>query len=151
MPYFRMMYSSMLAYMVDANVGRSSGAVATSTFFRGILAFISLETAVPMQVWRCFFLECYCLYDYTKRITWVTVSTTPIFINVTIDIVFQVGCILFGVVLFLFLVFFAFGHLTKEPDGGKEQKTVRANKLIKLVSIIASDVRLSYKTNHIYC
>lgn len=48
--HHRMMYSSMLAYIVDANIGRSSGAVATSTFFRGILAFISLETAVPMQV-----------------------------------------------------------------------------------------------------
>ncbi|XP_006462310.1 hypothetical protein AGABI2DRAFT_72269 [Agaricus bisporus var. bisporus H97] len=47
--YFSMMYSSMLAYIVDANVGRSSGAVAASTFFRGILAFTSLETAVPMQ------------------------------------------------------------------------------------------------------
>lgn len=45
-----MMYSSMLAYIVDANVGRSSGAVAMSTFFRGILAFTSLETVVPMQV-----------------------------------------------------------------------------------------------------
>ncbi|KAF7767901.1 hypothetical protein Agabi119p4_7144 [Agaricus bisporus var. burnettii] len=43
------MYSSMLAYIVDANAGRSSSAVATNSVFRGIFAFISTETAVPMQ------------------------------------------------------------------------------------------------------
>ncbi|KAF9446367.1 MFS general substrate transporter [Macrolepiota fuliginosa MF-IS2] len=44
-----MMYSSILAYIVDANAGRSSSAVATNSVFRGIFAFISTELAVPMQ------------------------------------------------------------------------------------------------------
>jgi len=42
-------YSCSLTYIVDANVGRSSAAVATNSFFRGIFAFLAVETAVPMQ------------------------------------------------------------------------------------------------------
>ncbi|CCM00161.1 uncharacterized protein FIBRA_02189 [Fibroporia radiculosa] len=42
-------YSSTLAYIVDANVGRSSSAVACNSCFRGILAFIAAEVAVPLQ------------------------------------------------------------------------------------------------------
>ncbi|KAH7099006.1 vacuolar DHA amino acid exporter [Auriculariales sp. MPI-PUGE-AT-0066] len=42
-------YSSTLAYIVDANVGRSSIAVATNSFFRGVGAFVSAEIAVPLQ------------------------------------------------------------------------------------------------------
>lgn len=46
----RWMYASTLAYLVDANPGRSCTAVATNSSFRGSLAFISVMTAVPLQV-----------------------------------------------------------------------------------------------------
>jgi hypothetical protein len=46
----RWIYSSTLAYIVDANTGRSSMAVATNSSFRGLFAFISAEIAVPLQV-----------------------------------------------------------------------------------------------------
>ncbi|KAI9569106.1 major facilitator superfamily domain-containing protein [Boletus coccyginus] len=42
-------YSSALAYIVDANKGRSSTAVATNSAFRGIIAFIAAEIAIPLQ------------------------------------------------------------------------------------------------------
>ncbi|KAF8546911.1 MFS general substrate transporter [Imleria badia] len=42
-------YASTLAYIVDANVGRSSSAVATNSSFRGISAFVAAEIAVPLQ------------------------------------------------------------------------------------------------------
>ncbi|KAI1789395.1 vacuolar DHA amino acid exporter [Ganoderma leucocontextum] len=42
-------YSSTLAYIVDANTGRSSSAVATNSCFRGLTAFIAAEVAVPLQ------------------------------------------------------------------------------------------------------
>ncbi|TFK22940.1 MFS general substrate transporter [Coprinopsis marcescibilis] len=42
-------YASTLAYIVDANNGRSSSAVATNSLFRGVSAFIAVEVAVPMQ------------------------------------------------------------------------------------------------------
>ncbi|KAK0192224.1 MFS general substrate transporter [Armillaria mellea] len=42
-------FSSELAYLVDANVGRSSSAVAFNSLFRGIAAFIAVEIAVPVQ------------------------------------------------------------------------------------------------------
>lgn len=42
-------YTSMLAYLVDANIGRSSMAVATNSSFRGLSAFVSAEIAVPLQ------------------------------------------------------------------------------------------------------
>ncbi|EIW74247.1 MFS general substrate transporter [Coniophora puteana RWD-64-598 SS2] len=42
-------YSSTLAYIVDANVGRSSSAVATNSSFRGLFAFVAAEVAVPLQ------------------------------------------------------------------------------------------------------
>ncbi|KAG9315514.1 vacuolar DHA amino acid exporter [Chiua virens] len=42
-------YASTLAYIVDANVGRSSSAVATNSSFRGLSAFIAAEIAVPLQ------------------------------------------------------------------------------------------------------
>ncbi|KAI0316274.1 MFS general substrate transporter [Amylostereum chailletii] len=42
-------YSSTLAYIVDANVGRSSSAVATNSAFRGTTAFVFAELAVPLQ------------------------------------------------------------------------------------------------------
>lgn len=42
-------YSSTLAYIVDANAGRSSSAVALNSAFRGITAFVAIEVAVPMQ------------------------------------------------------------------------------------------------------
>jgi len=44
-------YSSTLAYIVDANAGRSSVVVAANSAFRGIFAFVATEIAVPMQVW----------------------------------------------------------------------------------------------------
>ncbi|OJT02082.1 MFS antiporter QDR3 [Trametes pubescens] len=43
-------FSITLAYIVDANVGRSSSAVATNSAFRGLFAFIASEVAVPLQV-----------------------------------------------------------------------------------------------------
>ncbi|EJF61025.1 vacuolar DHA amino acid exporter [Dichomitus squalens LYAD-421 SS1] len=42
-------YSSTLAYIVDANTGRSSSAVASNSCFRGTTAFIAAEVAVPLQ------------------------------------------------------------------------------------------------------
>ncbi|EFI27249.1 hypothetical protein CC1G_15077 [Coprinopsis cinerea okayama7 len=42
-------YSSTLAYVVDANTGRSSTATATNSAFRGLFAFIATEVAVPIQ------------------------------------------------------------------------------------------------------
>ncbi|KAF8441027.1 vacuolar DHA amino acid exporter [Boletus edulis BED1] len=42
-------YASTLAYIVDANVGQSSSAVATNASFRGISAFLAAEIAVPLQ------------------------------------------------------------------------------------------------------
>lgn len=46
----RWMYASTLAYLVDANPGRSAAAVATNSSFRGSLAFLSVLIAVPLQV-----------------------------------------------------------------------------------------------------
>ncbi|KAG1873284.1 major facilitator superfamily domain-containing protein [Suillus tomentosus] len=43
------MYASTLAYLVDANPGRSAAAVATNSSFRGSLAFLSVLIAVPLQ------------------------------------------------------------------------------------------------------
>ncbi|KAF9221509.1 MFS general substrate transporter [Gyrodon lividus] len=43
------MYTSTVAYLVDANMGRSCSAVATNSSFRGTLAFISTMIAVPLQ------------------------------------------------------------------------------------------------------
>ncbi|KAJ6463377.1 vacuolar DHA amino acid exporter [Mycena sanguinolenta] len=42
-------YTSTLAYIVDANNGRSATAVATNSAFRGMAAFVATELAVPMQ------------------------------------------------------------------------------------------------------
>ncbi|KAF9265332.1 MFS general substrate transporter [Marasmius fiardii PR-910] len=42
-------YTSTLAYLVDANVGQSSTAIALNSAFRGIGAFTITEIAVPMQ------------------------------------------------------------------------------------------------------
>ncbi|KAG0704805.1 vacuolar DHA amino acid exporter [Suillus ampliporus] len=42
-------YTSTLAYIVDANIGRSSTAVATNSSFRGLSAFVAAEIAVPLQ------------------------------------------------------------------------------------------------------
>jgi len=46
----RVIYSSTLAYLVDANPGRSSSAVACNSFFRGLFAFIASQVALPIQV-----------------------------------------------------------------------------------------------------
>ncbi|KAG0702538.1 vacuolar DHA amino acid exporter [Suillus ampliporus] len=45
----RWIYASTLAYIVDANIGRSSAAVATNSSFRGLSAFVATEIAVPLQ------------------------------------------------------------------------------------------------------
>ncbi|TDL23222.1 MFS general substrate transporter [Rickenella mellea] len=42
-------YSSTLAYIVDANTGRSSTAIATNSSFRGIAGFVAAEVAAPLQ------------------------------------------------------------------------------------------------------
>ena len=49
-PTPRFVYASTLSYVVDANVGRSSYAVALNSAFRGISAFVATEIAVPLQV-----------------------------------------------------------------------------------------------------
>lgn len=43
------MYSSTLAYIVDANAGRSSTAVASNSCFRGLFGFVAAEVAAPIQ------------------------------------------------------------------------------------------------------
>lgn len=43
-------YASTIAYIVDANNGRSSTAVAANSAFRGLFAFVATEIAVPLQV-----------------------------------------------------------------------------------------------------
>lgn len=53
----RWIYSSTLAYIVDANVGRSSSAVAASSVFRGTAGFVMTEVAVPLQVRGVYFME----------------------------------------------------------------------------------------------
>lgn len=40
-------YSSTLSYVVDSNKGRSSGAVACNSAFRGTIAFIASEVRLP--------------------------------------------------------------------------------------------------------
>lgn len=42
-------YSSTLAYIVDANTGRSSAAMATNSAFRGLFGFVASELAAPLQ------------------------------------------------------------------------------------------------------
>lgn len=42
-------YSSTLTYIVDANTGRSSTAVATNSSARGIMGLIVAEVSVPLQ------------------------------------------------------------------------------------------------------
>ncbi|KAG8810312.1 hypothetical protein FRC17_002981 [Serendipita sp. 399] len=42
-------YSSTLAYIVDANSGRSTAAVASNSSFRGLSAFVASEVAAPLQ------------------------------------------------------------------------------------------------------
>ncbi|KAJ7714005.1 vacuolar DHA amino acid exporter [Mycena metata] len=42
-------YTSTLAYIVDANNGRSATAVAANSAFRGLGAFVATEVAVPLQ------------------------------------------------------------------------------------------------------
>lgn len=48
-PPYSWIYSSTLAYIVDANPGRSSAAVATNSCFRGVAACIFTLAAVPLQ------------------------------------------------------------------------------------------------------
>lgn len=43
-------YASTLAYIVDANPGRSSIVVATNSAFRCVFAFVAIEVAIPIQV-----------------------------------------------------------------------------------------------------
>ncbi|PPR07470.1 hypothetical protein CVT26_013440 [Gymnopilus dilepis] len=42
-------FSIMMAYIIDANPGRSSSAAVLASVFRGLLAFTAAETAVPIQ------------------------------------------------------------------------------------------------------
>ncbi|KAF8999942.1 vacuolar DHA amino acid exporter [Cyathus striatus] len=42
-------YASTLAYIIDANNGRSSTAAALNSAFRGFFAFVATEIAVPLQ------------------------------------------------------------------------------------------------------
>lgn len=43
-------YASTLAYIIDANPGRSSTVVATNSAFRCVFAFVAIEAAIPIQV-----------------------------------------------------------------------------------------------------
>jgi Na+/melibiose symporter-like transporter len=45
----RVIYASTLAYLVDANPGRSSSAVACNSFFRGCLACIFSQVALNIR------------------------------------------------------------------------------------------------------
>jgi len=75
-------YSSTLAYIVDANVGRSSTAVATNSFSRGLAGFIAAEAAVPLQnaigdgglytIWAvlCILLDLVILLVIAKGASW---------------------------------------------------------------------------------
>ena len=56
-------YSGTLAYLVDANSGRSSTAVALNSVFRGVFAFVATEITVPLQVCNAFW--CYEIFSYT--------------------------------------------------------------------------------------
>ncbi len=42
-------YASTLAYIVDANAGRSTAAVASNSSFRGISGLVASEIAAPLQ------------------------------------------------------------------------------------------------------
>jgi hypothetical protein len=66
--YFKLLwnswsYSGTLAYLVDANNGRSSTAVALNSVFRGVFAFVATEITVPLQVRTAFW--CYKIFSYT--------------------------------------------------------------------------------------
>ena len=50
----------MLAYIVDANNGRSSSAVAANSFLRGVGGFVAAEVAIPLQV------SLMCAYPYSE-------------------------------------------------------------------------------------
>ena len=63
--FYSSIYSSTLAYIVDANVGRSSSAVALNSCFRGSLGFVAAEIAVPLQV-RVDYL-CLLSYSHVRR------------------------------------------------------------------------------------
>lgn len=58
-------YTSTLAYIVDANAGRSSSAVATNSAFRGISAFVATEIAVPLQVSEPSVLDIFIVYRFS--------------------------------------------------------------------------------------
>jgi hypothetical protein len=57
-------YSSTLAYLVDANNGRSSTTVALNSAFRGTFAFVATEITVPLQVCTSFW--CHIKYSHTN-------------------------------------------------------------------------------------
>jgi hypothetical protein len=60
-------YSSTLAYLVDANNGRSSTAVALNSVFRGVIAFVATEITVPLQVCTAFWYYKIFSYKFTSR------------------------------------------------------------------------------------
>jgi hypothetical protein len=67
----------MLAYIVDANTGRSSTATAVNSFFRGLSAFIGTELAVPIQVGsHLSYPPTKNSNDHTHRIRWEMVCFT---------------------------------------------------------------------------
>ncbi|KAJ1303442.1 hypothetical protein OPQ81_011632 [Rhizoctonia solani] len=47
-------YSSTLAYIVDANPGRASSAIAANSSFRGISGLIAAEVSIPLKVYHPF-------------------------------------------------------------------------------------------------
>jgi hypothetical protein len=47
--HLRVIYASTLAYLVDANPGRSSSAIACNSFFRGTFAFVASQVALPIR------------------------------------------------------------------------------------------------------
>lgn len=77
--YFsRWIYASTLAYIVDANPGRSSTIVATNSVFRCVFAFVAIEVAIPIQVCPILFswIVCSCL-NSVVRLPLATVVCTP--------------------------------------------------------------------------
>jgi len=68
----------MLAYIVDANAGRSSSAVAVNSLFRGLAAFVAAEVAIPLQVRIVVPLDVFVFFydDFTPRVHQETVAYT---------------------------------------------------------------------------
>lgn len=48
--HHRVVYASALAHLVDINPGNSSTAVSVNSLFRGVMAFVASQVALPIRV-----------------------------------------------------------------------------------------------------